>query len=247
MKISFAAAVLAVLYFSAPAAAFTHLAGEDTRFLGRDEKQMEGWVDYSVSREGPDRYNTSASAKLTYGLWENLDLMVTVPWHGWNSHGISESGLGDALLEAKFQVAKKQDWALALKPGFSLPAGDEAKSLGAGKGGVWIYGIAGKSLGPWQLYLNAGFVLNRNSLDEKINILKASVAALLKVHPKLLAAAGVDASTNKDKSSSSNPITSVFGLVWSPYPTLDLDAGLRLGLTRAAISEGLVAGLTLRI
>ncbi len=247
MKTSFFAAAMAVFCFSAPAMAITHLTGEDTRFLGRDGKQMEGWVEHSVSREGPDRYNTSASAKLTYGFWNKLDLMVTVPWHGWNSHGISESGLGDALLEAKFEVAKKQDWTLALKPGFSLPAGDEAKSLGAGKGGVWIYGIAGKSLGPWQFYLNAGFVLNRNSLDEKINILKVSVAALLKVHPKLLAAAGVDAATNKDKSSSSNPATSVFGLVWSPYPTLDLDAGLRLGLTRAAISEGLVAGLTLRI
>lgn len=247
MKISFAAAVLAVFYLSAPAAAFTHLTGEDTRFLGRDGKQMEGWLDYSADKEGPDRYFTGASAKITYGLWDKLDLMVTVPWHGWNSHGISESGLGDALLEAKFQVADRSGWNLALKPGFSLPAGDEAKSLGAGKGGAWIYGIAGKTMGSWQLYLNAGFILNRNSLGEEKNILKASAAALLKAHPKLLAAAGVDASTNKDKSSTSNPVTSVFGLVWSPYPTLDLDAGLRLGLTRAAISEGLTAGLALRI
>lgn len=247
MKISFIAAAAAVFYFYAPATAITHLTGEDTRFLGRDGKQMEGWLDYSVSREGPDRYGTSASAKLTYGLWDKLDLMVTVPWHGWNSRGISESGLGDALLEAKFQAAGKSGWNLALKPGFSLPAGDEAKSLGAGKGGVWVYAIAGKTIGPWQVYLNAGFILNRNSIGEEMNILKASAAALLKVHPKLLAAAGLDAATNKDKTSSSNPVTSVFGLVWSPCPTLDLDAGLKLGLTRAAVSEGLVAGLTLRI
>ena len=247
MKISFIAAALAVFCFSARALAFTHLTGEDTIFLGKDGRQMEGWVDYSVSREGPDRYFTSASARLTYGFWDKIDLMVTVPWHGWTSHGISESGLGDALLETKFQTARLSDWTIALKPGFSLPAGNEAKSLGAGKGGVWLYGIAGKARGDWQFYLNAGFILNRNSLDEEPNILKASAAALLKVRPGLLATAELSAATDKDKSSSSIPAASVFGLVWSPYPTLDLDAGLKLGLTRAAENFGLLAGLTLRL
>jgi len=240
-------AVMAVLFLSAPAAAFTHLAGEDTIFLGKDGKQMEGWVDYSVSKEGPDRYSTGAAAKLGYGFWEGLDLAVTVPWHGWNSRGIAESGLGDALIEAKFKVKGRSDWTLALRPGFSLPAGDEAKSLGAGEGGVWLDGIAGIAGGAWQFYLNAGYLHNRNSIDEEKNILRASAAALLRVHPRVLATAELSAATGKDKASASNPVTSVFGLSWSPYPTLDLDAGLKLGLTRAAENFGLVAGATLRI
>lgn len=247
MKISLSAAVLAVAFFSAPALAFTHLAGEDTIFLGKDGRQLEGWLDYSVSKEGPDRYTTGAAGKLTYGFWHKLDLMVTIPWRGWNSRGISESGLGDALIEAKFQAAQKSDWVLALRPGFSLPAGDEAKSLGAGKGGVWIYGIAGRTAGPWQFYLNGGYMHNRNTVNEEKNLLKASAAALLKVHPKLLATAELAAATNTDKNSSSYPVTSVLGLVWSPSLTLDLDAGFRLGLTRAAPDFGLVAGLTLRV
>lgn len=246
MKISFTA-VAALFVLSAPAGAFTHLAGEDTVFLGKYGKQMEGWVNYSVSKEGPDRYSTGAAAKLGYGFWDGLDLAVTVPWHGWNSRGIAESGLGDALIEAKFKVKDKSEWTLALRPGFSLPAGDEAKSLGAGEGGVWLDGIAGKAAGAWQFYLNAGYLHNRNSIDEEKNILRASAAALLRVHPKVLATAELAAATGKDKASSSNPVTSVFGLVWSPYPTLDLDAGLKLGLTRAAENFGLAAGATLRI
>lgn len=246
MKISFTA-IAALFVLSAPAGAFTHLAGEDTIFLGKDGKQMEGWVDYSVSKEGPERYSTGASAKLGYGFMDGLDLAVTVPWHGWNSRGIAESGLGDALIEAKFKVKESAGWTLALRPGFSLPAGDEAKSLGAGKGGVWLDGIAGKAAGAWQFYLNAGYLHNRNSINEEKNILRTSAAALLKVHTGLLVTAELAAATGRDKASASNPVTSVFGLAWSPYPTLDLDAGLKLGLTRAAENFGLVAGATLRI
>lgn len=247
MKISFAAAAAAVCFFCVPALSFTHLTGENTRFLGRDGKQMEGWLDYSVSKEGQDRYTTAASAKLTYGLWTNLDIMVMVPWRGWNSNGISESGLGDAEIETKFQLARKKDWNLALKPGFSLPAGDEAKSLGAGKGGVWIYAIAGKARGRWQFCLNAGYMLNRNSLDEEKNIIKTSAAAILKAGPEISFTAKLAAATNTGKTSRSNPVSSILGLVWSPSSALDLDAGLELGLTRAAHDFGLLAGITLRL
>ena len=107
----------------ARAAAFSPLTGEDASFLGEDGRQMQGWVDYSVSHEGADRYSTGAFGELAYGLFDKLDLKVTVPWHGWTSHGISESGLGDVLLEAKFGCACRRGWDLALKPGFSLPAG----------------------------------------------------------------------------------------------------------------------------
>jgi len=247
MKTSFIAAAAAVLGFSGPVLAFYHLTGEDTLFRGRDGREIEGGLDYSVSKEGPDRYSTGATGKLTYGLWDELDLMVTVPWQGWNSKGISESGLGDVLLEAKFLAAQRSDWSFAVKPGFSLPAGNEAKSLGAGKGGVWLYGIAGKVREPWQFYLNAGYMYNRNSINARLNLLKTSAAAVLKVLPKMLATAELTAATDPYKGSLSHPVTSVFGLVWSPYATLDLDAGVKLGLNRAADNFGLLAGMTLRI
>lgn len=247
MKLYFLAAAAAVAFFPAQAPAFTHLAGEDTVFLGKEGRQLEGWLDYSVSKEGPDRYSTGASAKLSYGFLDNVDLMATVPWRGWNSRGISESGLGDARIEAKFRTARKSDWTLALQPGFSLPAGNEAKSLGAGKGGVWLYGLAGTARGPWEFYLSAGFLLNRNSINEEKNILKASAAAVRELLPGLRATAQLAADTGALKEPPSYPATSIFGLVWSPYPSLDLDAGLKLGLTRAAENFALAAGITLRV
>jgi hypothetical protein len=229
------------------ASAFHPLIGEDTAFLGKDVKQAELGFGHMVSREGADRYANSGSAEFSYGLFERVDVLLSAGWHGWTSQGISESGLSDVSLETKFPVAEKAGWTLALKPGFSLPAGDESKSLGAGEGGVWLYGIAGQVAGPWQFYLNAVYQLNRNSVDEQQNIFRGSAAAVLEVLPKVMVSAELGAETNKDKSSASHPVSSVLGLIWSPYPTLDLDAGFKLGLTKPAEDAGLLLGLTLRM
>ncbi|MCM2267585.1 MAG: transporter [Elusimicrobiales bacterium] len=245
MRILLAALILAVC--GGNVSAFHPLIGEDTGFLGKDVRQLEAGLEYSAAKEGPDTYATGAAAELSYGLFEDFDVLITVPWQGWRSHGISESGLGDVLLEVKFPVDRRAGWTFALKPGFSLPAGDEAKSLGAGKGGAWLYGIAGRAAGPWQYYLNAGYMLNRNSFDEEENILKASASAAYEFLPKVLATGELAAETNPDKEAASHPVYSVLGLVWSPYPTLDLDLGVRLGLTRPADDLGLLAGFTLRL
>lgn len=243
-KIVFAA----VLALSCGEARALHpLIGEDTGFLGKDVKQVELGFGHMVSREGADRYSNSGNAELSYGLFERVDVLLSAVWHGWTSQGLSESGIGDVSLEAKFPVAEKAGWTLALKPGFSMPAGDESRSLGAGEGGVWLYGIAGRQAGPWQFYLNAVYQLNRNSINEQKNIFKGSAAAVLEVMPKVLVSAELGAETNKDKSSPSHPVSSVLGLIWSPYPTLDLDAGFKMGLTKTAEDAGLLLGLTLRM
>jgi len=245
MKKLFFAAALALC--SSEARAFHPLIGEDTAFLGKDVKQAELGFGHMVSRDGADRYSNSGNAELSYGLFERVDVLLSAAWLGWTSHGLSESGISDVSLEAKFPVAEKAGWTLALKPGFSLPAGDESRSLGAGEGGVWLYGIAGRQAGPWQFYLNAVYQLNRNTLDERENLLRGSAAAVLEVMPKVMVSAELGAETNRDKSSFSHPVSSVLGLIWSPYPTLDLAAGFKLGLTRPAEDAGLLLGLTLRL
>lgn len=233
--------------FGGTVSALHPLISEDTGFLGRDVRQAEFGFEHSVSKSGADVYSNAASAEFSYGLLERVDVLISAPWQGWNSRGVSESGLGDVSLETKFPVGEKGGWTLALKPGFSLPAGNERKSLGAGKGGVWLYGIAGRTAGPWQYYLNAGYMFNRNSVDEVENIFKTSAAAAYEVLPKVLLSGDLALETNTDKNSSTVPVSAVFGIIWSPYPALDLDAGLKLGLTEPAADLGLLLGFTLRL
>lgn len=84
-------------------------------------------------------------------------------------------------------------------------------------------------------------------MGEEEHILKGSAAAALEILPKVMISAELAAETNADASAVSHPVSSVFGLIWSPYPTLDLDAGVSLGLTRPAPDLGLLLGLTLRL
>ncbi|HNW43728.1 MAG TPA: transporter [Elusimicrobiales bacterium] len=230
-----------------PVFAFHPMMTEDTRFLDRDGRQVEVGFEHSASNEGTNSYSNTLTGEISYGLFKKVTLLLSAPWQGWRSNGISESGPGDVSMEAKFNTGRKHGWRLALKPGFSMPAGNEAKSLGAGNGKVWLYGIAGRTEGPWEYYLNAGFLLNRNSLGENENILKASAAAAYLVLPATRILADLAVETNADKQSSTPPVNSLFGLAWSPYPTLDIDAGAKFGLNAPARSWGLLFGFTLRL
>ncbi len=207
---------------------------------------MEAGLEHAVSNEGPDVYSNIAAAEFSYGAAEKMDLLLTVPWQAWSSAGISESGVGDLGLDVKFQLAERAGWIFALKPGLTIASGDEEKGLGSGKSAYGVYLVAGRTAGSWQYYLNAGYLLNKNKGGEKEDILKASAAAAYEVLPRTLLTADLAAETNADASAASHPLSSVFGVVWSPAETLDLDAGVRVGLNDAADDLGLLAGATFR-
>ena len=239
--------VLSLFLFCGDAFAFHPLISEDTVFLGTDVRQAELGMAHTRAGAGVRTYATAATAEFSYGFMDNIDLLISAVWQGWSSQGLSESGLGDVALETKFEAGRAGDWTIAMKPGFSLPEGDESKGLGAGKGGVWFYTIAGRKAGPWAFYLNGGYLYNRNSLGEEKNILKGSAAAALKVLPKFKVAVDLAGETSREKGSVAHPFYSAFGLIWSPYDYLDIDAGVKLGITRSADDSTLLGGITLRI
>lgn len=233
-------------FFCQAAYAFHPLISEDTGFLGKGVRQVEAGFEHIVLKEGTDVYGNALGMELSYGLTDNADLLLTAPWRGWSSGGLSGSGIGSLALETKFRIARKAGWVFALKPGFFLPAGDDEKGPGAGKRGIWLYGLAGKTAGPVQYYLNTGCLLNVNSSGEEKNIFKASAAAAIKAAPRTLVSADLTIETNSDPSAASHPLSSVFGFIWSPSASLDLDAGVKLGLNNAAAGLGLLAGATFR-
>ncbi len=230
-------------FCAGPALAMHPLISEDTGFLGKGGRQVEAGFEYSQASEGGNSYGRSLAAEFSYGLTDKADLLFTVPWQGWTAAGASESGLGDLALDVKFQAA---GWVFAVKPGFTLASGDDEKGLGAGKSAFGASLVAGKTVGAWQYYFNAGYLLNKNKGGEKEDILKASAAAAYEVLPKTLLTADLSAETNADPAAASHPLSSVFGVVWSPRDTLDLDAGVKLGLNDAADDLGLLVGATFR-
>lgn len=235
-----------LLLIASRAWAFHPMSTEDTSFVGRDVIQAEVGFDHTEDTDAADYFSNTVSATFTYGLWDKLDILLSAPWQGWDSGGLSGSGLGDVALEAKFWAAERRGWDLVLKPGFSLPAGNDAEGLGAGDGQVWIYGIAGRTDGPRQYHLNAGYRYNKNSVNEEKNIFSASAMGAVELLPKTLLAAELAVETNTDQSAASHPVSILLGGVWTPTPSLDLDAGVRMGLNDAADDLSLILGTTIR-
>jgi len=238
--------VCAAALFCGRAAAMHPLISEDAGFLGKGGRQVETGFEYSAASEGADSYSRSVAAEFSYGLGGSADLLFTVPWSGWSAAGESESGLADLALEAKFRIAEKGGWIFALKPGLSVPSGDRTRGLGSGKSAFWAYVIAGRSAGPWQFYFNAGSFLDKEHGGNEDLIFKGSAAAALEVAPKTLVTADLTTETASDPASGEHPLAAIFGLVHSPAANLDLDAGVKLGLSDTADGLGLLAGVTFR-
>lgn len=238
-------AAAALITASAGAAlAFHPLMTEDTGFLGGGTRQLETGLEYSDP--GGGGYSRSLAGVFSYGVRGGLDIIVGVPWQELSGGGSAAAGPSDLSLEAKLRVTERAGWTFVLKPGFSLATGDEEKGLGAGKSGFWAYGVAGRTAGPWQFYLNAGYFHNGNNGGEKEAILKGSAAAVRELGGGFLLSADLGVETSAEQGSASHPLHTVLGLVWSPSSFLDLDAGVKLGLNGGADRAGFLAGATLR-
>jgi len=245
MRIIFPIAPLLCLLPGA-AAAFHPLITEDTGLLGKGERQVEMSFERAAARNGPDTLSSTLGSELSYGLSGKAELLFSFPWTAWSSDGVSESGPGDAALEAKLEAARYAGWIVALKPGLSLPAGSANKGLGTGRSGFWTWAVAGKTTGPRHYYLNAGYKLNRNKVGEKEDILRGSAAAAYEIKPKTLVSLDLAAETNSDPSDSRVPLELIMGFIWSPSDSVDLDAGLKTGLNGAAEGSGFLAGAAFR-
>ena len=80
----------------------------------------------------------------------------------------TENGISDISLEVKWRFYEKDGLSFALKPGISMPTGDEEKGLGAGRVGYRIFFITTKEIAPWAFHLNLGYIRNENkAMNEK--------------------------------------------------------------------------------
>ena len=59
------------------------------------------------------------------------------------------------------------DLSLAIKPGLTLPTGDDEKGLGTGKATYRLFFIASQEMDPWAFHLNLGYIRNENTLEEE--------------------------------------------------------------------------------
>lgn len=253
----------AAMLFAGQLFASHPLITDDTGTQGRGKFQLElngeHMNDRGMSHNGIWKADGGqAATSLSWGLSNKIDLTANMHWQ--SSHleenGVvtnNENGLGDSSLELKWRFLENIDNGLsfALKPGISLPTGNDQKGLGNGKvsGDMVLIstyeGKLGALHGNVGYYHNA-FRLDRDKLACRSDIWQASLAAELNMTTQLCLVADVGVKTNQNKSSDTAPVFLIGGLIYSINDKLDLDVGVKDGLNKAETDSTVMAGMALK-
>jgi hypothetical protein len=190
-------------------------------------------------------------AALTYGILDNVDVVFGVPYQ-WkktkeNDATVSDvNGGADLSLEVKWRFYEKDGLSFALKPGLTLPTGDEDKDLGTGRVTGSLYFIATKEINPWAFHVNLGYKRNENKLNQRDDIWHTSLAGELKVVNDLKLVANIGAERNTEKSSHTNPAFLLGGFIYSIRENVDIDLGIKIGLNETEKDVACLGGIAMR-
>lgn len=246
-----------VLFVPATVWAAHPLITDDAGTQGTGKFQLEVNGQYDSDKEtvgGVSIKSTGGQAAmaLTYGASDGIDIAVGLPylWIKEKDDGvqvINEHGVSDATVDVKWRFFEKEGLSFAVKPGMSSPTGDEDKGLGAGKAGYHIYLIGTKDVAPWSFSANLGYMRNVTKFDvEEENLWHASLAATYELIKGFKIVGDIGQEKNCDKSVNNDPAYALAGLIYSPNENIDLDIGVKYGLTSSETDWSLLAGTTFR-
>jgi len=248
---SFFTLALLTSFMSSSVFASHPLITDDTGTQGKGKFQFELNGERSRDKNGGVKTTeTALAAALTYGIINELDIVVNAPWIKADADDsvqkTSENGVSDVSIEAKWRFMEKGGFSLALKPGITLPTGDEKKDLGAGKTTYSLFFITTKDLKPLLFHVNLGFIRNENNNNNEVNIWHASFATEFSVTEKMRIVANVGGEKNPDKTVDKDPAFILGGIVYAVSERFDVDFGVKAGLTSAEPDFTALAGITTR-
>lgn len=245
------AVMFAFLIFSGSAFAAHPLITDDTGTQGKGKFQLEinGQYDHDTN-EGVTTNTTEIVAAFSYGLIDNVDLVLGLPYQFIKTRDAAssfrEDGISDASLELKWRFYEKDGLGFALKPGVTLPTGDDERGLGAGRATYSLFFITTKELKPWAFHVNLAYIRNENKEDARTDVFHASLASELEVAENLKAVVNVGIERNPDRASNTHPAFILGGLIYSISDHVDIDFGVKGGLNIAEPDYSILAGIALK-
>ena len=247
-----------VLAWSGPAFAAHPLITDDAGTQGKGKLQFEFNGEYARDKEDGitvKSFTFPTIPVLSYGIADTVDIVFGLPYTVVTTEEAGtetrQSGLSDASIEMKARFYEKEGLSLAVKPGISLPTGDENKGPGNGKISYSAFLITTREAAPWAFHFNLGYIRNEYKLrvDEdakRKDIWHVSLASQLEVVKDLSTVANAGMERNSDKTSNTHPAFVLGGFIYSLNESVDIDAGVKAGLNRAEADYTLLAGLTYR-
>ncbi len=227
------------------------LVTDDAGTQGKGKFQLEVNGEYGHDKDnGVTTKTTQITTTLSYGLVDPLDIVIGLPYQR-NRMEESEAvtkgdGMSDISLEAKWRFYEKEGLSFAVKPGLTFPTGDNDKGLGAGKVTYRFFFIASEEVKPWAFHLNLGYTRNENKNNEARNLWHASLASTVEAAKDLKVVGNIGIETNIDRNATVHPAFILGGFVYSVAEDLDVDFGVKGGLTKPETDYSLLAGITWR-
>ena len=249
--ISVLAAITCILACPVELHAAHPLITEDTGTQGQGRFQLELTSERGYRKQGNTKETGIATtATLSYGLVESVDAIVNIP-HLRNktvdpSGSTTQAGHADTGFDVKWRFHQTERLSLALKTGFTIPNGDETQGLGAGEAGYSVYFVATLDPPPWTFNFHVGRVENRNTRGDREGLWHASVGGWRQLGDKTKVVFDVGAITNADPTAARELGFFIVGLIYSFTDNLDLDLGIKTGVTDPEVDYAVLTGLAFR-
>ena len=239
------------LLLHSPAHAAHPLITEDTGLQGKGNWQFELNTDRSktVGDDGSTRVR-AVNSTLSYGVSDDWDIAVNFPHTTIITNdtraATRERGPGDIAFFAKWRFYEQDNLSFGLKPGVTIPTGDETKGLGSGRAAFALNAISTLVAGNLLWLATIGATINRNSVDARTRLWNVSSALTYQFNSRWSAALDVGAYRNPEKQSRDDPAFALIGAIYSPTDAMDFDVGYKKGLNKAEVDYSMGVGVTLR-
>jgi hypothetical protein len=234
-----------------------------TQGAGNWQLELMGQRDRHDATAGSVRQesrSTLINPVLTYGLSETVDIALGL---NYLRTRVSENGLtvddvsgkSDSSLELKWRFYDADGLSFAVKPGISLPTGDENRGLGLGKTSWGINLIADYDVKPWAWFANLAYFHPRYARAEdaagaRDHLWRVSAGTTYAVRDNFWLAGELGVRTNEARDdpffTGRHAQYAMLGLIYAPTDKIDLDIGLRKGLNRGEVDTVFLVGATFR-
>jgi len=262
LRITFVA--LALLTASA-AMAGPPLATDDagTVDVGKLEVELNG--SYTDDKETTFGVTTKCSRadaelKISTGLYKNLGVSLAIPYN--INERVKEDdqmvgradGFGDMTLEIKYAFAEISGISFAIKPAIIMPTGQYRDGLSEGRWQFDTTLIATKEFaeGAYALHANLGYGHHSYRDDEvrdstRSDLWSGSIAGEAEVAKGLFAVAELGLATTADNTITELSACATTGARYEINDFLEINAGVKLGLTKPEDDFSILYGLVLKI
>ncbi|QEM70096.1 transporter [Geobacter sp. FeAm09] len=240
------------------------LVTDDTGTVEPGHAEVELNGGYAYDKESGNGIATRREAfdgemKITTGITKDLGVSLAVPYLF--SERVREDGqlagtndgFGDMTLELKYRFFEHEGLSLAIKPAILLPTGKYSTGLSDGRWGFGGALIATREFaeGKYLLHANLGYEHHGFRTDiqrdeNRSDLWSGSLAGEAQVMKGLTLVADLGLSTAQDKATSELCSYGLVGARYEVLPFLDVDAGVKVGLTAPEDDLALLYGVVLK-